>query len=130
MTITDIIALAKAGYKKKDIDELLKMPEPEKQEQESIKEKVADVVAGYEAEIEKDLKEGTHVAAVPEGFYDKEDEEQATPQIPAKSDADKEVERLRKELNEAQKVNAMKDISGAETETDADILTKALQAFM
>lgn len=123
MNILDVIALAKAGYKKKDIDELLKMDVPEEKENPSIKDKVSEMVEGKEEEIERDLKAGTHVAPVPEGTYED------TPPTPKTDPVDDEVTKLRKELMEAQKANINADMAGDE-ESDEEVLLKAIEAFM
>lgn len=61
--ITDIIALSKAGYKKKDIDQLLKAPEVEAQEapapEAEVIEKAPEVPEVEKAPEAEEVKEET-----------------------------------------------------------------------
>ena len=93
MNINDIIALAKSGYKKKDIDELLKMETPK--EPEPLPE---------EPEPESPEKDPEHELPEPE---EKEDDDKIKEQI---NRANLEIADLKAKLAKAQAQNVRKDI--------------------
>lgn len=84
LTLTDIIALSKSGYKKKDIDELLSMEIPEESEElESVQEDET------QSHLQQELKDDNE-----ESINYKE-----------------EYEQLKAQLKELQEMNRNKDLS-------------------
>lgn len=84
LTLTDIIALSKSGYKKKDIDDLLSMEIPEESEElESVQEDET------QSHLQQELKDDNE-----ESINYKE-----------------EYEQLKAQLKELQEMNRNKDLS-------------------
>ena len=94
ISFTDIVELAKAGYKPKDVKELIEMSK------EADKEKEIDNPV---------LKESSDASGA---------ESPAAPDAEDKTDYKKLYEKTQKELNEVQKVNRSKDVS-----TDEDYIS-------
>lgn len=85
MTIQDIIALAKSGYKKKDIEELLKLEIPEEPEPESPE------------------KDPEHAPEEPEEPEEKDD---------SIDDKELRIQELEAQIRKLQEANRNKDQSG------------------
>ena len=113
MKLTDVIALAKAGYKKADIDELLKVPVDE-QEPEAEDPESTDAETGPEEEAGEESPEESETDPVAyKQLYE---------------DLKKDHDTLQKELKKAQKTNIKKDSSGGES-TQSD-LEDVFRAYM
>ena len=106
MNITDIIALSKAGYKKKDIDELLKLEVPEPEEKAPVEPEQID-----NTDIENGPKEGAE--DVPAGV-DNTGNVEINKQIEA---ANQKIAELEKKLAAAQAVNISKNNDNGRNET-------------
>ena len=103
MNINDIIALAKSGYKKKDIDELLKLevpepaaepvpdPEPAQPIENGQKDDAEDVAPGEDSKVDDSINE----------------------QIEA---AQKKIRELEAKLQKAQSVNIQKNVDNGRNE--------------
>ena len=102
MNITDIIALSKAGYKKKDIDELLKMDVPQEPEPASEPEP--------EPGTENGQKDDTKVDPVPAPQPVNDDINKLKEQY------DLKIAELEKKLEAAQKANVSKNIDNGKDE--------------
>ena len=112
MKITDIIALAKQGYKPADIKELLTLAEPEK-DPEPKKEK--DPEPEKDQEKEKD----------PEPEKDPEKEKDPEPEEVKKLKG--EITDLTARLEKLQEANTKKDTGGNSQEDPLEIFNKAYQ---
>lgn len=114
MILTDIIALAKAGYSPKDVKDLIALSEPTPQAPES---------PDPEPEEKKPEPETPSI-------------EEPTKEIPAideKSnviDYQEKVKELEAKIAEMQKENVSKDISGNETKSDDDLLAEIVRKYM
>ena len=102
MNISDIIALSKAGYKKKDIDELLKMDIPQDPEPASEPEPEPDTGNGQ--------KDGTKVDPDPASQPVNDDINKLKEQY------DQKIAELEKKLEAAQKANVSKNIDNGKDE--------------
>lgn len=100
MNLLDIISLAKAGYKKSDIDELLKIQIDES-------EKTDD---GSKSMDEENTSEGDSVDCPEESDDKKPDYEQMY------KDLETEFEKVKTDLKTLQENNRRKDVSGNETD--------------
>lgn len=110
MTFKDIIALARAGYTKKDIDDLLNK----------------DI----------DIDENHFSNLPPENADDQqeieEDESEDTPadEPSAPDERDEEIRKLKEQIAKLQKDNQKKDLSDKNVESDEDILAKIALDFL
>lgn len=112
MKITEIIALAKAGYKKSDIDKII---EEEKAAAES--EEIDEV---EEIEEEKEEIKEEHI----------EEEKEEEPDYKALyEELKKSKEETEKKLKQAQKMNREKEIEKSD-KTDEDIVSEMLRGLM
>lgn len=115
MILTDIIALAKAGYSPKDIKDLIALAEPTPQ-----------APGAQDPEPEPEKKPEPETPSI----------EEPTKEIPAideKSnviDYQEKVKELEAKIAEMQKENVSKDISGHETESDDDMLADLVRKYM
>ena len=115
MILTDIIALAKAGYSPKDIKDLIALAEPTPQAPEAP-----------DPEPEPEKKPEPETPSI----------EEPTKEIPAideKSnviDYQEKVKELEAKIAEMQKENVSKDISGNETKSDDDLLADLVRKYM
>lgn len=113
MNLTDVIALAKAGYKPADIKELVSLAEPEQKD---------DSKDDSKDEPKEDSKEDPK--------EDSKDEPKDNKEI---EDLKKEISDLKQALKTAQEANVKKDASGnegAKKQTDLDILADYAKSFM
>lgn len=114
MILTDIIALAKAGYSPKDIKDLIALAEPTPQAPEAQ---------------DPELEEGKPEPETPSI-------EEPTKEIPAideKSNVinyEEKVKELEAKIAEMQKENVSKDISGSETKSDDELLAEIVRKYM
>ena len=111
MKFTDILALAKAGYKPADIQALMELAEPKS-----------------EPEHEPDPEPESEPESEPEAEHDEEG--------PTKDELLKEIENLKKEMNKAnlslkkaQEANRTKDNSNKEQKTDEEIFESFVNDF-
>ena len=113
MTIGDIVALAKAGYKPADVKELIEMTKEEE------KKDIADTSNAANDDSSEPAAEVSPLAsAVPDETEDDTDYKAL-------------YEQAKKDLATAQKENANKDISSAEdNQSDADIIKDLIKEFM
>lgn len=115
MILTDIIALAKAGYSPKDIKDLIALAEPTPQAPGST-----------DPEPEPEGTPGPETPSI----------EEPTKEIPAideKSnviDYQEKVRELEAKIAEMQKENVSKDISGNEIKSDDDMLADLVRKYM
>ena len=117
MILTDIIALAKAGYSPKDIKDLIAISEPTPQAPGATD-------PGPEQEPEKKQE--------PENLSI-EDPTKEIPPIDDKSnviDYQEKVKELEAKIAEMQKENISKDISGNKTKSDDDFLADLVRKYM
>lgn len=117
MKLDEIIALAKAGYKKKDIDAIVSENETKSSEENNI--------SHGEAESTVDEKATVDSATTPED--EAPTEEDITGE--ALKDAYAEIERLKKELTIAQNANVNKEVTDNGTE-DAKTVEDMVRSFM
>lgn len=112
MKMKEIVALAVAGYKKKDIDELLALELPEDDQHEEPQDEVID----KKEEPEEEQK--------------RKSEEDEKPE-PAEDEIDykKLYEESQLKIKELQQSNVKKDIEGDEESLD-DILSNLAKDFM
>lgn len=111
MILTDIIALAKAGYSPKDIKDLIALSEPTPQAPET---------PDPEPEPEPETPPI-------------EDPTEEIPAIDEKSNVinyEEKVKELEAKIAEMQKENVSKDISGDETKSDGDLLADLVRKYM
>ena len=118
MILTDIIALAKAGYSPKDIKDLIALAEPTPQAPEA-----ADPEP--EKKQEPDAKDPE-----PEKKLDPEPEKKPGPEESKVIDYEEKVKELEAKIAEMQKENTSKDISGNETKSDEDMLADIVRNYM
>lgn len=114
MILTDIIALAKAGYSPKDIKDLIALSEPTPQAPEA---------QDPEPKEEKQEPEAPSI----------EEEAKEIPAIDEKSNVinyEEKVKELEAKIAEMQKENVSKDISGSETKSDDDFLADLVRKYM
>lgn len=114
MILTDIIALAKAGYSPKDIKDLIALAEPTPQAPEA---------PDPEPKEEKQEPETPSI----------EDPTKEIPAIDEKSnviDYQEKVKELEAKIAEMQKENVSKDISGDGTKSDDDLLAEIVRKYM
>ena len=105
MNLSDIIELAKKGYKPNDIKELIELANTSTQEEDSP--------------VEKEIEE-----EVPQEPVEKEDPEEV------KDDSkDKEILELKQKLAQAQKDNRNKDLS-EDKKSDEDLIENLVRSFM
>lgn len=117
MTIGDIVALAKAGYKPADVKELIEMT---KEEEKDI-ETTAD---SSKSAMDKPSSSEPAAEVSPSASAAPDDEEDDT-------DYKALYEQAKKDLATAQKENVNKDISSAEdNQSDADIIKDLIKEFM
>lgn len=117
MILTDIIALAKAGYSPKDIKDLIALAEPTPQ---------APGAPDPEPEPEPEKKPEPETPSI-------EDPTKEIPAIDEKSnviDYQEKVKELEAKIAEMQKENISKDISGYETKSDDDMLADLVRKYM
>lgn len=113
MILTDIIALAKAGYSPKDIKDLIALAEPAPQAPEAT-------------DPEPEEKPEPETPTIPE----------PTKEIPAIDDKSnvidyqEKVKELETKIAEMQKENVSKDISGNETKSDDDLIAELVRKYM
>lgn len=104
MTLADTLTLLKAGYKKKDIDEMLKKEE------------------NQQPETKPEVKTPDKPEELPAKDAEKEANESDLPKEETKTDdideIKKELERLRKENAALQQANVRKDVSEQEVNVD------------
>ena len=113
MILTDIIALAKAGYSPKDIKDLIALSEPTPQAPETPDPEPEKKPEPETPSIEEPTKE--------------------IPAIDEKSnviDYQEKVKELEAKIAEMQKENVSKDISGNETKSDDDMLADLVRKYM
>jgi len=113
MILTDIIALAKAGYSPKDIKDLIALSEPTPQAPETPDPEPEEKQEPETPSIEEPTKE--------------------IPAIDEKSnviDYQEKVKELEAKIAEMQKENVSKDISGNETKSDDDLLADLVRKYM
>ena len=113
MILTDIIALAKAGYSPKDIKDLIALAEPTPQAPEAPDPEPEKKPEPETPSIEEPTKE--------------------IPAIDEKSnviDYQEKVKELEAKIAEMQKENVSKDISGNETKSDDDFLADLVRKYM
>lgn len=112
MTIGDIVALAKAGYKPADVKELIEMTKEEKKDIADTSDPANDDSSEPAAEV------SPLASAVPDKTEDDTDYKAL-------------YEQAKKDLATAQKENVNKDISSAEdNQSDADIIKDLIKEFM
>lgn len=112
MTIGDIVALAKAGYKPADVKELIEMTKEEKKDIADTSNSAIDDSSEPAAEV------SPSASAAPEEPEDDTDYKAL-------------YEQAKKDLATAQKENVTKDISSAEDDqSDADIIKDLIKEFM
>ena len=117
MILTDIIALAKAGYSPKDIKDLIALSEPTPQ---------APGAQDPEPEPEPEKKPEPETPSI-------EDPTKEIPAIDEKSNVinyEEKVKELEAKIAELQKENTSKDISGNETKSDDDLLADLVRKYM
>ena len=102
MNISDVVSLARAGYKMADIKELLATEEKEKKDEKPDEEEKGE----------------------------KTDEEKGKEQLEEIENLKKQVENLTKALKEAQKANTDADMSDKDKKDDVDVLTDFVKSFM
>ena len=132
LSILDIIALSKAGYKKSDIDEILKVDIPENTPSEPATPEISDVKSDEPA------SENTQNASVQDSKGTDEqgnniDYKSAYELLKTESEKLKDdINRLRSELTDAQKDNTTKPMNDASVTTDSnqDIINKAFLNLM
>lgn len=115
MILTDIIALAKAGYSPKDIKDLIALPEPTPQ---------APGATDPEPEPKPEPD--------PENPSLEDPPKEISP-IDEKSNVinyEEKVKELEAKIAEMQKENISKDISGNETKSDEDFLADLVRKYM
>ena len=113
MILTDIIALAKAGYSPKDIKDLIALSEPTPQAPETPDPEPEEKPEPETPSIEDPTKE--------------------IPAIDEKSnviDYQEKVKELEAKIAEMQKENVSKDISGNKTKSDNDLLADLVRKYM
>lgn len=113
MNLMDIISLTKAGYKKKDIDELLKVEvdEPKPDDQKSTEPETGPE-GGPEQSPEDDhaASGDPETGAEPEPDYKSQYE-----------NLKKEMDELKKQLKEAQLANVRKNSEPEQTDRDKEV---------
>lgn len=115
LTIGDIVALAKAGYKPADVKELMQMTEESKEEKTIPQDPPSNVVPEAAAET------APSAAAEPEPPKAEEDP----------IDYKALYESAKIDLDKAQKANMARDISSAEDNlSDEDLLKDLFKEFM
>lgn len=117
MTIADIVALAKQGYKPSDIKELLEMvssKEEKPTEEKDIQEE--------KTEQHEDGKEQPNEA--PKNSTEDSSEQASV------IDYKKKVAELEEKVKSLQNANVHKDNSDVQTESDEDILNDITRSFM
>ena len=132
LSILDIIALSKAGYKKSDIDEILKVDIPENTPSEPATSETSD------DKSDEPASENTQNASVQDSKGTDEqgdniDYKSAYELLKTESEKLKDdINRLRSELTDAQKENTTKPMNGASATPDSneDIINKAFLNLM
>lgn len=116
MTIGDIVALAKAGYKPADVKELIEMTKEEEKQVETNAD--ASESANDNPSSEPAAEVSPSASAAPDETEDDKDYKSL-------------YEQAKKDLATAQKENVTKDISSAEdNQSDADIIKDLIKEFM
>ena len=123
MTIDEIIALAKAGYKKKDIDAIV--ASNEKKEEKTASD---SFLSQPSEETTTDLKVGETVVADSE-TNESEAEEANDITKEAIDIANAEIERLKKELAIAQEKNTRTEVTNT-VSTDEETVNDMVRSFM
>ena len=121
MILTDIIALAKAGYSPKDIKDLIALAEPTPQAPGA-----QDPEPEQEPEKKQEKKQEPETPSI-------EDPTKEIPAIDEKSNVinyEEKVKELEAKIAEMQKENVSKDISGNETKSDDDMLADLVRKYM
>jgi len=112
MTIGDIVALAKAGYKPADVKELIEMTKEEEKDIADTSNSANDDPSEPAAEV------SPSASAAPDETEDDTDYKAL-------------YEQAKKDLATAQKENVNKDISSEEdNQSDADIIKDLIKEFM
>lgn len=132
LSILDIIALSKAGYKKSDIDEILKANIPENTPSEPASSENAD------DKSDEPASENAQNASAKDskGTDEQEDNidyKSAYELLKTESEKLKDdINKLRSELTDAQKENTTKPMNdaSASTESNVDIINKAFLNLM
>lgn len=117
MKLTDMIALARAGYKKADIDNMIKLDEEKDKAEEEAKKQAEEELAKLK-EKQKDHELST-------------DNEEVVNEAQKKAleKANKEIETLKEQLKKAQEANINRDNSGNE-ESFEEKLNDTLSALI
>ena len=120
MNIADIIALAKMGYKKQDIKELIEMADSKEQ---SASPETASAVP------EQITPEVTSEGKAPEQPVPTVKEPENVAKEPIQHDSDNEVKQLKEQIKQLQEANTRKDVSG-NVENDADVIEDLVRSYM
>lgn len=112
LNISDIVALAKAGYKVSDVKELISMSQQPEPKSEPDPEPKSEPEPEPKAEPEPEPK------AEPE------------PEPEPNAEPDSEVAKLKKQIADMQAANLRKSMIGKETPTDQDVINDLVRSFM
>lgn len=117
MNIADIIALAKMGYKKQDIKELIEMAD-------------AKEATTTQPEVPEPITpEVTPEGEAPEQTVSTVKEPEIAPKESAQHDSNDEVKQLKEQIKQLQEANTRKDVSG-NVESDADVIDDIVRSYM
>ena len=123
MNIADIIALAKMGYKKQDIKELIEMADSkELPPTDAVSQSVSNDTASV-------LPEETPEGKAPEQTVPTVKEPENVAKEPIQHDSDNEVKQLKEQIKQLQEANTRKDVSG-NVENDADVIEDLVRSYM
>lgn len=115
MNIADIIALAKMGYKKQDIKELIDMADAKEQPVPEVPEPITPEVTSTEK--------------APEQTVPTVKEPENMPKESTQHDSDEKVKQLENQIKQLQEANTRKDVSG-NVENDADVIEDLVRSYM
>lgn len=117
MNIADIITLAKMGYKKQDIKELIELAEAKEQPQPTTDPAPAEVP--QDAPADEAPEPSAPIIKFPEN----------TAKEPAQPENDEKVKQLEEQIKKLQEANTRKDASG-NVESDADVINDLVRSYM
>lgn len=125
LSITDIVALAKAGYKPNDVKELIQLSKTEDNSSEIVNESPVSNTTSFVdsgAVITQEPKTAPETKEIPETVKEAKVEEPDYKQL---------YEKTKIELATAQKANIKRDISSeTDNRTDDDIIKDLIQSFI
>lgn len=114
LNLTDIVALAKAGYKPNDVKELISLSADSEKPKE---EKPSETLAEGQAEVTEPEKAT-------------EQPEKASKEPEEVLQYKQQIEELNKKLQEAQQANVSKDVAPANVKSDFDTCVDLMTSFL